>query len=229
MANNEVESARGFNRYLQAEAGREIVFCHMCESQWWRDEHGLVCPGCEGEITEIVRCPPWVLKWISNVGQVSAQSDPRPRPRLPTPPEVSNLRQHYPFHPYADDSDPEEADIDEHIRHTPDGYTFSRTTHSQTPLREAQDRRRGMPEDENETDVMGSFQSMIANMMGPHIGQPPQRGQGGQPRSGTHTFSFGTVGGGPNASGATWSFSAGGPDRGYQHFSGEGLPPDFHR
>lgn len=33
---------------------REIVFCHQCENEWYRDEHGIICPECQGEFTEIV-------------------------------------------------------------------------------------------------------------------------------------------------------------------------------
>jgi hypothetical protein len=56
MANNEGDNNNGggFNRHLEAVEGKEIVFCHMCNSQWYRDQHGLICPVCEGEITEIV-------------------------------------------------------------------------------------------------------------------------------------------------------------------------------
>lgn len=224
MANNEGDNNNGgnFNRHLEAGEGKEIVFCHMCNSQWYRDQHGLICPVCEGEITEIVCYPSMIDDGGTDGVKVSAESDPRPRPRMPTPPEVSNLRQHYPFQPYADDSDPDEADIDEHIRHTPSGYHFSRTTHSHSPLREAQDRRRAGPEE----DVMGNFQSMIANLMGPQFAQA---GQGGHGRSGMHTFTFGGgPGGGPHVTGTRWTFSSGGPERGFEHQHGEGaLPPDF--
>lgn len=37
---------------------REVVFCHQCHSEWYFDDHRLVCPTCEGEVTEIVS--PWV-------------------------------------------------------------------------------------------------------------------------------------------------------------------------
>ena len=33
---------------------REIVFCHQCENEWYKDEHGLICPNCESDIVEIV-------------------------------------------------------------------------------------------------------------------------------------------------------------------------------
>jgi Zn finger protein HypA/HybF involved in hydrogenase expression len=31
------------------------VYCHQCDHEWYQDESGLVCPNCQGEITEIVR------------------------------------------------------------------------------------------------------------------------------------------------------------------------------
>lgn len=33
---------------------REIVFCHQCENEWYRDEHGLVCPECQGDFVEVI-------------------------------------------------------------------------------------------------------------------------------------------------------------------------------
>lgn len=33
---------------------RELVFCHQCREEWYRDEHGLVCPRCMGDFVEIV-------------------------------------------------------------------------------------------------------------------------------------------------------------------------------
>src|SRR5258708_35807035 len=41
-------------QHLDAAGPREVVYCHQCEHEWYQDEHGLVCPRCEGEITEIV-------------------------------------------------------------------------------------------------------------------------------------------------------------------------------
>lgn len=47
----------GGGRHLDATGSREVVFCHQCENEWYQDEHGLVCPACEGEIIEIVSLP----------------------------------------------------------------------------------------------------------------------------------------------------------------------------
>lgn len=38
----------------QDPAERELVFCHQCQNEWYRDQHGLTCPECESEFTEIV-------------------------------------------------------------------------------------------------------------------------------------------------------------------------------
>lgn len=47
-------NATGGGRHLDATGEREVVYCHQCENEWYQDEHGLVCPACEGEIIEIV-------------------------------------------------------------------------------------------------------------------------------------------------------------------------------
>ncbi|EKG08973.1 hypothetical protein MPH_14067, partial [Macrophomina phaseolina MS6] len=33
---------------------RETVFCHECQKEWYRDQHGLTCPYCNSEFTEIL-------------------------------------------------------------------------------------------------------------------------------------------------------------------------------
>ncbi|KAF2135562.1 uncharacterized protein K452DRAFT_172908 [Aplosporella prunicola CBS 121167] len=37
-----------------ADHQREMVFCHECENEWYRDEHGLACPDCRSEFIEII-------------------------------------------------------------------------------------------------------------------------------------------------------------------------------
>ncbi|KAB5514966.1 hypothetical protein GE09DRAFT_1161704 [Coniochaeta sp. 2T2.1] len=42
-------------RHLDATLGREVVACHACQNEWYRDEQPtLECPRCLGEITENV-------------------------------------------------------------------------------------------------------------------------------------------------------------------------------
>lgn len=38
----------------QRPPSRELVFCHQCENEWYRDEHGIICPECESDFTEII-------------------------------------------------------------------------------------------------------------------------------------------------------------------------------
>jgi len=40
-------------------AEREMVYCHACTEEWYRDEHGLVCPRstCGSDAVEIVSFP----------------------------------------------------------------------------------------------------------------------------------------------------------------------------
>jgi rubrerythrin len=86
--------------HLDATAGREVVYCHACANEWYRDENGLTCPECHGEITEII----------------DPENDPRDFDHHSSASTSPELR------PY--DSDPEEADIDEH---TNQGFVFRRT------------------------------------------------------------------------------------------------------
>lgn len=45
--------------------GRELVFCHPCQEEWYRDQHGLICPYCNGDFVEII------------------ENDQDPRPQMP--------------------------------------------------------------------------------------------------------------------------------------------------
>lgn len=33
---------------------RELVFCHACENEWYRDENGIICPECQSDFTECI-------------------------------------------------------------------------------------------------------------------------------------------------------------------------------
>lgn len=33
---------------------RDMMFCHECADEWYRDERGLTCPECGSDFTEIV-------------------------------------------------------------------------------------------------------------------------------------------------------------------------------
>lgn len=79
---------------------RELVYCHQCENEWYRDEHGLVCPRCESDIVEVI----------------DEAHDPRDDLRIPEdnddddppislPPQVPPhpLRDHNPWHDEDED------------------------------------------------------------------------------------------------------------------------------
>ncbi|TKA77815.1 hypothetical protein B0A55_04591 [Friedmanniomyces simplex] len=42
------------DRTSQQPQQRDMVFCHQCENEWYRDEHGLTCPDCQSDFTEII-------------------------------------------------------------------------------------------------------------------------------------------------------------------------------
>jgi E3 ubiquitin-protein ligase RNF115/126 len=38
----------------QSSGRREMMYCHECHDEWYRDQHGIICPECSSEFTEIV-------------------------------------------------------------------------------------------------------------------------------------------------------------------------------
>ncbi|EMT66461.1 Putative RING finger protein P32A8.03c [Fusarium odoratissimum] len=104
--------------HLDATAGREVVYCHACAGEWYRDENGLTCPECHGEITEIVCFPtlPLPVQNANHYIQIDPANDPRDFDHHSS---ASTSPEHHPY-----DSDPEEADIDEHAQH---GFVFRRS------------------------------------------------------------------------------------------------------
>ncbi|KAG5982409.1 hypothetical protein E4U55_001916 [Claviceps digitariae] len=165
------QGSRG--RHLDASAGREVVYCHACSNEWFRDDHGLVCPRCESDITEII----------------SPESDPRnlaPSSRSSSPDLPSSH--------HADDSDPDEADIEEHMG--AQGVRFRRSTRNRSEQQH---------HDPSLDPVFERFYDMIQN-----FGQAaPSTRPGGSsifgrandetfvpPRIQRTTFTSGTLGGG---------------------------------
>lgn len=77
----------GPGRHLDHSGSREVVYCQHCENEWSRDKHGLTCPRCKGDMTEIVSINfltplqkelSGILKYL----QVNFDSDPRPTSAL---------------------------------------------------------------------------------------------------------------------------------------------------
>lgn len=195
----------GGSRHLDASGPREVVYCHQCDHEWYQDESGLVCPNCQGEITEII----------------TVESDPRPggpapaNDDPPTPPgfrSLHSLRNHNPWGG-EEFSDPEEADIEEHITQGPGGSVLiSRTVRTTNPRGLGGSRRRRDPNPREDPDnVMRDFQNMIGTLMGPGF-RPGQPGRSGpdtlftQGPYGTG-FRLGGSNGGPQVVGGRFTFT----------------------
>ncbi|OBT66313.1 hypothetical protein VE03_04291 [Pseudogymnoascus sp. 23342-1-I1] len=153
-------------RRLDATGSREVVYCHHCENDWYRDESGLVCPRCESDITEII----------------SAENDPRP-PELPTPlsaDELRGLREHDPWEHHNDDSDPEVGDIREFIRDNPQGgTTFISRTYRSAPREvfSSGSSRQPPNPDEPEAQTFRDFQGILSGLLGPNARMSGQPGE----------------------------------------------------
>ena len=221
------QPSRSRGEHLDASGPRDVVYCHQCENEWYQDEHGLTCPRCDGEVTEIVS-PLRITSYstfdqILTNSQITPESDPRPGLDGPPPPpdfrtrpdEFRSLHNH---NPWPDsDSDPEEADITEHITHGPGGSVLiSRTIRSSTPHGGAfrtPRRRRGGSRDDPE-NTLRDFQQMLGNLMGPgfHPGQPGRSGPDTLFTQGPFGggFSLGGGGGsGPQVVGGRFTYTTG--------------------
>jgi len=197
----------GAGGHLDASGSREVVYCHQCNHEWYRDEHGLVCPQCEGEITEII----------------TPSNDPRPIHEAPPPNPPASLHPRPLNNPWGvqDDSDPEEADIEEHISHGPGGsVTFSRVVRSSGPTFSTFTGRRprnSRQENNGPDHVIRDFQNMIAGITGPGF-VPGRAGRSGpetlftqNPQGG---FAFGAPrSAGPAVVGGRFTFTSNGPLR----------------
>jgi E3 ubiquitin-protein ligase RNF115/126 len=168
--------------HLDASGPQEVVYCHQCDNEWYKDQFGLSCPRCNGEATEIVS--PYSqaesgqrqLRMESNFSlQVTAENDPRGRESSPEPlDDLDSLDDH---NPWLDDDvpDPDEGDVEEYITHGPGGRTtfFSQTFTTRGPRGPAGNpRNRRPPIDPNDpANVIRDFHSMIGQFMGPNLRQ----------------------------------------------------------
>ncbi|KAF1809457.1 hypothetical protein P152DRAFT_476372 [Eremomyces bilateralis CBS 781.70] len=148
---------------------RALVYCHSCEEEWFRDEHGLTCPHCHSEFTEIIE----------------ANHDPRIDQSIPTLGDLPQPSQRHPLYdhdPWAA-PDPDEDDIENlQFRPTPNGFTVTGTIHrSLSPTGEARDDH-GQPRPALH-DLLNNFTSMMAGIAGPQPGEET-RSPGSNSRSG---------------------------------------------
>ncbi|KAI1465881.1 uncharacterized protein F4812DRAFT_437985 [Daldinia caldariorum] len=135
------------SRHLDATGDREVVYCHSCENEWYRDERPdtLECPRCHQEITEII----------------SPESDPR---NLDDDP-LLNFEQRRRLHPRFDsDEDPDEEDIDEHLFRGPGGFFGHRTILRSPDGRGLRTSARTAPD--HPEQIIRRFTEMISDMEG---------------------------------------------------------------
>ncbi|MCJ1250506.1 hypothetical protein MMC30_007734 [Trapelia coarctata] len=195
-----------------ARGQRELVFCHSCKHEWYRDEHGLQCPRCESEAVEIVSPGEFLLpprppfhEWpnIRNWGDITDynQIDPNSDPRIAhddAPEPVSPLLQPFHHNPHGEDALPhnplhthnpwedEAPDPDDgdidHVQYT--GPGGMRVT--RISVRSGPGRRVGRPAD--------PFDDLFNNLLtNPFSSYPRSPLQEGPHRQGVFTSSFHTT------------------------------------
>ncbi|KAH6629458.1 hypothetical protein C7974DRAFT_434019 [Boeremia exigua] len=166
-----VGAAISANQNAPAPAGsqrpghRDMMFCHECADEWYRDERGLTCPECGSDFTEIIEDDndPRDSNMFGHDGD---QDDDEMSDVEHTPPHPNPHQS-----PFADD-DPEEADISNFnlVRIGPGRFNVQATiTRSVSP--------RGLGAGVAPGSI-GGFMSMLNGLTQAAVqGQPPARGQ----------------------------------------------------
>ncbi|KAL6858467.1 hypothetical protein J3F83DRAFT_360933 [Trichoderma novae-zelandiae] len=109
------------HRHLDARAGRDVVYCHACSHEWYRDEHGLPCPSCDSDITEIVSPDNDPRDFGDSETSSTGPHESFPVGIFDHDDDYDQTRgQHHDL-----DSDPDEADIEEHLG--PHGFRLRRS------------------------------------------------------------------------------------------------------
>lgn len=170
--------------HLDATAGRDVVFCHACNHEWYHDEHGLECPACGEDITEIVGClRPVGTKHSLTILQVTAENDPRGVGDMPSPSDSDDHMSGLHGHSLA--PDPEEADIEEQVNYGPQSFVLRRTIFSNSPQPEGFGRSRPDREPIDPGDGDEIIRRFIDMVNGFGMGPPQGARAGGQDLSRT--------------------------------------------
>ncbi|KAI0099961.1 hypothetical protein GGR51DRAFT_383201 [Nemania sp. FL0031] len=145
---------------LEFTEGREIVYCHNCRNEWYKDGHepsNLSCPRCGLECVEIV----------------TPESDPRVESINPLDfgrgaRFLFSPHQHHHLHHHHDsDSDQEENHIEEHHYHGPGGLFGQRMIH-RSPESSPYSRRTRVGPGSSD-DIIRRFTEMLGEMSGPNM------------------------------------------------------------
>ncbi|KAF2456234.1 hypothetical protein BDY21DRAFT_372834 [Lineolata rhizophorae] len=208
---------------------REMVFCHQCENEWYRDEHGLMCPECQSEFTEIIEpdndprdlhddennheFPESLLREhiLGDLGQHDHDHHhPHDQhPFSPSPPPH--------LHHLHDVPDPEEDDLNRFtIRRTgPGNFTLSGTfvrsipPRARSPGGSAHDMPPGM------AGIANNFGTMLQSILGgapnqqrpPDMGSPPPQGGAAGDERGSPPPPDAGGGGGGNGGGGRFAYT----------------------
>ncbi|KAK5112376.1 hypothetical protein LTR62_004339 [Meristemomyces frigidus] len=144
---------------------RDMVFCHECENEWYRDEHGLTCPECQSDFTEIIE----------------ANHDPREdNNRIPAEQPGSNvLPQHGEFYGAPD---PDEEDI-EGVQWRQTGPGTFRGSINRTididPRQLVQQQQQGQGQAQG--GLLGGIMGALGNVLSAAIAPAQQQQQGQHP------------------------------------------------
>ncbi|KAB8337040.1 hypothetical protein FH972_021344 [Carpinus fangiana] len=172
---------------------RELVFCHECENEFWKQEHGLECPSCHSDFTEVIE----------------QTHDPR-RPDTPTPGLFADhLRDHNPWAHAQDAPDPDEDDVRRFEYRSPNSRVhFSSTFISSSGNRSTQTT--GFGAEPNPFNIIGQMLNHMARPQEyPSQQQRQYEGQGGP--FGPNSFPGRTAAGQDSGRGHTQFYSSSGP------------------
>ncbi|OTB15516.1 hypothetical protein K445DRAFT_11757 [Daldinia sp. EC12] len=153
------------SHHLDATGDREVVYCHNCHNEWYRDPDSIAyeCPRCQSEVIEIV----------------SPESDPR---NLDDDPLLDFEQRNRLHHPHFDsDDDPDEEELDEQLFRGPGGFFGHRTILRSPDGRGLRTGSRTAPD--NTDQIIRRFTEMISDIGGsPSTGRSgPDTLFGGQP------------------------------------------------
>ncbi|KAI0996166.1 hypothetical protein K3495_g12014 [Podosphaera aphanis] len=204
MANRSELSSNRRTSHLDASGPREVVFCHQCTNEWYQDIYGLVCPHCDGGITEII---------------IPGNDDPRHFSHQNSPTSPRRNR----HNSSESTADSQNIDFAHQIPHISNETNPSRTTITSEDVEEHNDI----------TDhVLRDFHGLISSILGPQPGNNTFGRSGPEttfePSIHTSTFRFGGNGN-PVTGGRitfTSTFSRGPIRPGYtnENQSGDALP-----
>lgn len=153
-------------------SNRDTMFCHECQDEWYRDEHGLTCPECGSDFTEIIEDNNDPRDQHMYDRDDSDGDDDASTPSLEEPPPHNHplLAGH---NPWRDHDDPEEGDISnlQFRQIGPGRFSVSATmyrTVSPTDLRHGA----------GATGAMGGFAQMLNSIIGGGRAQNQDQTQG---------------------------------------------------